>query len=57
MFKLITRDQLIYLRDSAPPEQVRVYKRKGGHWKLDRIEEPVDYHAKFNEVRYERPDK
>ena len=55
MFKLITRDMLIYLRDSAPPEQVRVYDIKTG--KLKRIEVPVDYHAKFNEVRYERPDK
>ena len=49
MFKLITRDQLIQLRDSAPPEQVRVYDAKT--MKLKRIEEPVDYHAKFNEER------
>jgi len=49
MFRLITRDQLIYLRDSAPPEQVKVYDAKT--MKLKRIEEPRDYNPKFNEER------
>ena len=48
MFKLITRDMLIQLRDSAPPEQVRVYDIKTGRFL--RIEEPVDYISKFNEM-------
>ena len=50
MFKLITRDKLIYLRDSEKAGKVRVYDAET--MKLKRIVEPVvDFEPRFNPER------